>query len=173
VTLLNGLGADFPLPILLVQHITPSFTAGFATWLGGVSGFRVVVAHEGQPVEPGCVYLAPAETHIELTWPRVRLSKGPLVDGQRPSGTLLLSSVARELGRRGIGVVLTGMGEDGARGLKAVRDAGGYTFAEDRSTAVVYGMPAAAARLGAAVEELPLPLIGARIREALDLAPVT
>jgi len=87
------------------------------------------------------------------------------VSGQKPSGTVLLQSMARSLGRRALGVVLTGMGDDGAAGLKALRDAGGHTIAEDESTAVVYGMPAAAVRLGAAAEQLPLHRIGERLRD--------
>jgi two-component system, chemotaxis family, protein-glutamate methylesterase/glutaminase len=171
VTVLQVLGRQFPLPILLVQHITPSFLGGFAAWLSGVTGFPVVIAQDGELLQPGSVYMAPADMHLEVRAGRVRLADGPAVDGQRPSGTVLLASMARELGQRAIGVVLTGMGEDGAKGLRALYDVGGYTIAEDRSTAVVYGMPAAAERLGAAMEQLPLPRIGARIREALDVAP--
>jgi two-component system chemotaxis response regulator CheB len=172
VTVLQGLGAGFPLPILLVQHITPTFLEGFAAWLAGVSGFTVAIARDGDPLRQGTVHLAPADRHLEYGAGRARLVDMPPVDGQRPSGTVLLASLARGLGRRAIGVVLTGMGEDGARGLKLMFDAGAHTIAEDSSTAVVYGMPAAAVRLQAVTEQLPLPHIGPRIREALDLAPI-
>ncbi|MBX6324198.1 MAG: chemotaxis protein CheB, partial [Rhodospirillaceae bacterium] len=165
VTVLQGLGADFQLPVLLVQHITPSFLAGFAAWLNDVCPLEVVIAEDGQTVLGGRVYLAPPDRHLEVDGACMRVRDEPPVDGQRPSGTVLLRSLARSLGRRAIGVVLTGMGEDGALGLKALREAGGYTIAEDSSTAVVYGMPAVAMRLGAASEQLPLPQIAGRLRE--------
>ncbi len=172
VTVLQGLGAGFALPILLVQHITPSFLAGFAAWLNDVCPFEVVIAQDGQAALGGRVYLAPPDRHLELDGACLRVRDEPPVDGQRPSGTVLLRSLACSLGRRAIGVVLTGMGEDGALGLKALHDAGGYTIAEDASTAVVYGMPAAAMRLGAVSEQLSLPLIAARLREIGEPARV-
>lgn len=164
--LLNGLPADFPLPMLLVQHITSSFLPGFAAWLDDVCPFAVAVARDGVVPVAGRVYLAPAERHLKIRAGRIWLDSSPPVSIQRPSGTVLFESLAREFGSRAIGVLLTGMGDDGAKGLVELRAAGGYTIAEDESTAVVYGMPQAAVRLGAACESLPVHDIAARI---LDL----
>ncbi len=95
----------------------------------------------------------------------MRLDQGDPVCAQRPSGTVLLASMARSLGPEGLGVLLTGMGEDGAQGLLKIRDSGGYTIAEDASTAVIYGMPAAAVQLGGVCESLPLTEIAPRLLE--------
>lgn len=172
LTVLQALGPDYPLPILLVQHITPSFLGGFVAWLDDACPLKVAIAREGEAPLPGHVYVPAAERHLELDGWRSRITDGPPVGGQKPSGTVLLQSMARSLGMRTLGVVLTGMGDDGAEGLKAVHDAGGYTIAEDESTAVVYGMPAAAARLGAVSEQLPLHRIGGRIFEISRQAQV-
>jgi two-component system chemotaxis response regulator CheB len=122
-------------------------------------------AKQGRRPRPGTVHLAPADAHLRLRGGCFEVSDGAPVDHQRPSGDLLLTSLANELGPRALALVLTGMGEDGARGLLAVRRAGGYTLVEDASTAVVYGMPAAAVTLGAACESLPLPALAPRILE--------
>ncbi|MGE0424142.1 MAG: chemotaxis-specific protein-glutamate methyltransferase CheB [Reyranellaceae bacterium] len=163
VKLLGALGTDFPLPVVLVQHITPSFMAGFVSWLDEMVPLKVVAAEDGDIAIAGTVYVAPADRHLEVQGGRLKLVQGPAVSSQKPSGTVLLQSLARNYGRHALGVVLTGMGDDGASGLGAVRAAGGHTIAEDESTAVVYGMPAVAVRLGAACEELPLHEIGPRL----------
>jgi two-component system chemotaxis response regulator CheB len=170
LNVLQSLGADCPLPILLVQHITPSFLAGFCVWLADMCPFEVVIASNGQVALSGHVYVSPAEHHIAFDNGCVRITDGPPVSGQRPSGTILLRSLAQSLGNRAIGVILTGMGDDGAEGMRAIHDAGGYTIAEDESTAVVYGMPAVAMRLGGVTEQLPLPRIGPRLREICNAA---
>ncbi len=172
VTLLRALGSDYPLPILVVQHITSSFLAGFAAWLEDMGSFKVVIANDETVPLPGHVYLPAEDRHMELCGRRLRVTDGAPVCNQKPSGTVLFRSLAQSLGSRALAVLLTGMGDDGAEGLRAVRDAGGYTIAEDASTAVVYGMPAVAARLGAAVEQLPLWGIGARLREISQLSRV-
>ncbi|TAL08532.1 MAG: chemotaxis-specific protein-glutamate methyltransferase CheB [Nitrospirae bacterium] len=164
--LLNGLPTDFPMPILLVQHITPSFLEGFASWLDDVCPFAAAVARDGEIPVAGKVYVAPAERHLQVKAGRISLDLSPPVSSQRPSGTVLFESLAREFGSRAIGILLTGMGDDGAKGLSELRAVGGYTIVEDESTAVVYGMPQAAVRLGAACEALPVHDIAARI---LDL----
>ncbi len=110
--------------------------------------------------------MAPAEHHLRIEGGRLLLDAGALVSFQRPSGTVLFQSMAQDLGANALGVLLTGMGDDGAAGLLAIRRSGGYTIAEDESTAVVYGMPAAAVRLGAVCESLPLLAIAGRV---LDL----
>lgn len=164
VTLLTGLGREFPLPVLLVQHIVGSFLPGFTEWLASSTPFQVRIATEGEVPQRGSVYVAPVEHHLTLSGGRLRLSKSAPVGGQRPSGTVLLKSMADDLGPRSIGVLLTGMGSDGAEGLLAMHHAGAQTLAEDESTAVVYGMPAAAVKLGAVRTALPLPLIAPRVR---------
>jgi len=168
VTLFQGLGKGFPLPILLVQHITPSFLEDFISWLDSLGPLRVVTARDGEVPRPGVVHVAPAERHLLLRGGRMRIESGPLVSFQLPSGTTLLESVASDLGSRAIGLVLTGMGDDGARGLLDIRTAGGYTLAEDESTAVVFGMPGEAAKLGAVCDQLPLGSLAPRILELLS-----
>jgi two-component system chemotaxis response regulator CheB len=165
--LLGGLGRNFPMPILIVQHIAPSFLRGFACWLASVSAFSVELVEDMRSPEAGRVYLAAADRHLRADRQRIWVDGGDPVCAQRPSGTVLFRSLAQNLGPQCIGVLLTGMGEDGAEGLLDIRKAGGYTIAEDESTAVVYGMPAAAATLGAACECLPLPLIAPRVLELL------
>jgi two-component system chemotaxis response regulator CheB len=163
VPLLAALGPNFPLPILLVQHITSSFLEGFASWLGTVSPFSVTIVNESCIPTAGVLHLAPSERHLRLDggwlWP----DAGDPVSYQRPSGTVLFRSMAQDLGPNGLGVVLTGMGDDGAAGLLDIRQCGGYTIAEDETTAVVYGMPGAAVRIGAVCESLPLLAIAPRI----------
>lgn len=165
VKLLNGLGADFPIPILLVQHITASFLDGFVDWLGGVTPLKVVKAGAGVLPVAGHVYVAPENRHLTLRHGRLRLDDGPPVSAQKPSATVLFESLAAGDGAHVLGVVLTGMGDDGARGLKALRDAGGHTLGEDESTAVVYGMPAAAEQLGGLCQLLPLDELAGRVLE--------
>ena len=164
--LLSGFPVDFPLPVLVVQHITPSFLQGFAAWLDDVCPLTAAVAQDGEIPLGGKVYVAPAECHLTVRGGRIRLDPGPAVSSQRPSGTVLFESLAREFGPKTIGILLTGMGDDGANGLLELRVSGGYTIAEDESTAVVYGMPKVAARLGAACESLPIHDIAWRV---LDL----
>ncbi len=165
-SLLGALPPDFSLPILVVQHIGSTFLDGFAVWLNDQSPLAVSVARDGEVPDRGKVHLAPAEQHLELRAGRLCWTWDPPVSSQRPSGTVLFRSLARELGPRAIGVLLTGMGDDGATGLLDMRQAGAHTITEHESTAVVYGMPMAANRLGAACESLPLPEIAPRL---LDL----
>lgn len=163
--LFTDLPRDLPVPVFVVQHITPSFLDGFATWLADTTRWPVRLAADGENPRAGTVYLAPADRHLRVQAGKLRTDAGEPVCFQRPSGTVLLRSMAAAYGPGALGVVLTGMGDDGADGLSEIRAAGGYTIAEDESTAVVYGMPAAAVRLGAACESLPLTEIGARVVE--------
>ena len=154
---IGGLPDGLPLPVLVVQHMGPAFMEGFASWLNGVVSLPVRLAADGERAEPGHVYVAPGDRHLE--WAPggyLRITDAAPVGGQRPAATVLFSSVARHAGARGIGVLLTGMGEDGATGLLAMRQAGAQTVAEHESTAVVFGMPAAAIRLSGASAILPL-----------------
>jgi two-component system chemotaxis response regulator CheB len=163
--LLNGLGRDFPLPVVAVQHMTPNFVEGFGAWLASASPFAVEIVTGRTALLPGRLYLAPPERHIAAdaywTW----IEDSPPVCNHRPSAHVLFSSMARNLRDSGLGVLLSGMGEDGAEGLLEMKRAGAYTIAEHESTAVVYGMPAAAVRRGAVCEALPLQSIAPRILE--------
>ena len=156
-TILGGLPADFPAAILVVQHLPPGFAARLARWLDGVSPLSVALATEGERLQPGRVLIAGDDRHLTVdSRSRVRLVLEAPVDGHRPSGTRLLASLADALGPRAAGVVLTGMGRDGAAGLAALRRAGGRTAAQDEATSVVYGMPRAALDARAAEASIPL-----------------
>jgi two-component system, chemotaxis family, protein-glutamate methylesterase/glutaminase len=164
-SLLVALGPNFPLPVLLVQHIGSTFLAGFARWLENVCPFEVKIVKDRQIPVRGTVYLGSENSHLRITGLCVESSTSEPICSQRPSGTVLFESMAKALGRHALGVLLTGMGRDGAQGLLKIRQFGGHTIAEDESTAVVYGMPAEAVRLGAVCESLPLPAIAPRILE--------
>jgi two-component system chemotaxis response regulator CheB len=141
--------------VLVVQHIHRSFVAGFAKWLDDGIVLPVSLAVDGETAQPGRVYVAPGDTHLRIG-PRARLTLSPEPHSVHcPSADELLCSIAREAGALGVGAVLTGMGDDGAAGLLAVRQAGGRTFAQDAETSTVFGMPRAAERLGATQRLLP------------------
>jgi two-component system chemotaxis response regulator CheB len=164
--LFKGLPRDLKAPICVVQHISDGFVQGLADWLASESGMPVREARTGAVLQPGCVLIAPSGTHLTVGEDdRVELDDGPAVEGFKPSGTRLLRSLAECYGRRTIGVVLTGMGRDGADGLAAVRAAGGRTLAQDEATSTVYGMPRAAVETGAvervvAIDEMAPVLVG-------------
>ncbi len=162
---LQSLPSDFLLPMVMVQHITHSFLQSFATWISGLTPFKVKICSGGEIAERGTIYMAPEDHHLEVRSGALRISRGEMISSQRPSGTLLFSSMAQSLGSAAIGVLLTGMGDDGAQGLLDIRRAGGYTVAEDESTAVVYGMPAVALKIGAVCDSIPLHEIGPAILE--------
>ena len=165
-TLLKGLPADFPLPILMVQHITIGFLPGLVSWLQTSSALRLKVAEEGELIMPGQVYFAPEDRHLVLAARGVLSSnQAPPVGHVRPSATVLFKSAAKIYAAEVAGVLLTGMGEDGAAGLKAIHDAGGTTLAQDEASSVVYGMPRAAAELGAVDQVLPLDRVAGAIIE--------
>lgn len=141
-SLLGALPADFSLPVLIVQHITSGFAAGFAEWLATRTSMRVDVASHGRPLEPGVILLSPDDYHMMVNERgAVDLSKAPGYKGLRPSANHLFSSMARVYGQRAVGVILTGMGDDGVDGLEDLHRAGGYTVAQNKESCVVYGMP--------------------------------
>jgi two-component system chemotaxis response regulator CheB len=158
---LKTLPRDFPAPVCICQHISDGFTEGLAQWLGSETPLRVVEANDGEEMVPGSVYIARSGTHLVVR-PKGRLvlDPSPPVRGFRPSCDVLLTSAAESFGTRVLGVILTGMGRDGARGLKEIRERGGRTIAQDKASCAVYGMPKEAVRLGAAEEILPLDQIG-------------
>lgn len=167
LTILSGFPADCPATVV-TQHMPASFTASFAARLDRVCAPAVTEASEGAPLEPGRVYLAPGGVaHLEVSsgsTPRCRLVASEPVNGHRPSVDVMFDSVAR-LDRPMTGVILTGMGKDGARGLLAIRQAGGRTLGQDEATSVVYGMPRAAFELGAVERQLPLHRLSTAILE--------
>jgi two-component system chemotaxis response regulator CheB len=167
--LFHDLPGDFAAPILVVQHISSGFIAGLAAWLNTVCGLHVKVAEAGEALEPHTVYLAPDDRHLGVTrLARVALSDAPPIGGFRPSGTFLFASVARAFGPAAIGVILTGMGEDGVAGLRELQQAGGRVLAQDETSSVVFGMPGAAIAAGLAHQVVPLDEAAIRLMEMIE-----
>lgn len=159
LTILQALPANFPVPILCVQHICDGFLDGLVGWLDSSLRIKVRVANPGKSGEkalPGTIYFPPGRKHLEVDhYGRLHLSPKPPVDGHRPSVTVLFESVARSYGSSAIGILLTGMGVDGATGLHSMAEAGAVTIAQDETSCAVFGMPKAAVSLGAARHVLP------------------
>jgi two-component system chemotaxis response regulator CheB len=166
--LLAGLPNTLGAGMVLVQHMPAGFTAGFAARLAAVSGFEVLEAKDGDRVFPGRVLVAPGGRHMQLRRNGaqyvVDVKDGPLVNHHRPSVDVLFRSVAQCAGRNALGVLLTGMGDDGARGLLAMRQAGASTLAQDEASCIVYGMPKAALELGAVDATHPLIELAERLQ---------
>lgn len=171
-SLLSGLPrAELP-PLLVVQHMAEGFVAGLAAWLASDGRGPVRVATDGQRLATGTILIAPDGRHLTATRDgRVRLLASAPVGGHRPSANVLFESVAAAYGAHGVGIILTGMGRDGADGLLRLHEAGGHTLAEDPATAVVGGMPGAAIALGAIDHVLPLPAIAPAIVRMLSRRP--
>ncbi len=150
VELLTVLGGDFPAPVLVVQHMPDDYDATFASWLGDQLPQPVGVAAPGTFPQPSRVYVVPSGGNTQLGQGAVFLSRPRSARGPCPSVDVLFESAARLQGFALCGVVMTGMGSDGAQGLLAIRKAGGFTVVQDRASCVVYGMPAEALKLGAA-----------------------
>ena len=165
--ILGELTPDMP-GVVVVQHMPAGFTAAFAARLDSIAAVQVREARDGDPVVRGRVLVAPGDRHMSIVPSArgyaIRLSDGPLVSRHRPSVDVLFDSLARVAGPNAIGVVLTGMGNDGAAGLLALRRARGMTMAQDEATSLIYGMPRAAVECGAAAEIQPLDAIAARLR---------
>lgn len=165
-SILGNLPADFPIPVVAVQHISRGFVKGLARWLDETAPLTVKIAFKGENLRRGVVYFAPDDHHMQITASgHVLLTRFPKMDGHRPSVTVLFNSVAKSHGHSAVGTLLTGMGRDGADGLKTLHTAGGYTLAQDEKSCIVFGMPKEAIKLGAAKEVLSLERIGPRIRE--------
>ncbi|RWU25262.1 chemotaxis response regulator protein-glutamate methylesterase [Pseudomonas alkylphenolica] len=164
--LLKGLPRDFPAAIVLVQHVDQVFAAGMAEWLGSASGLAVRLAREGEPPQPGQVLLAGTNHHIRLLDNgNLAYTAEPVNEIYRPSIDVFFESVARYWRGDAVGVLLTGMGRDGAQGLKLMRQQRFLTIAQDQNSSAVYGMPKAAAAIDAAMEIRPLERIAARLME--------
>lgn len=165
--ILGGLPADFPMPILVVQHITPGFISSLAASLRCTTNLGVKVAEDGEPLRPGTIYLAPDGAHLGVKARQVSLSESAGILGFRPSATYLFESVANHYGRSALAVVLTGMGEDGVPGLRRIREAGGYVLIQDKDSSVVFGMPGAALAAGVVDEEISLRHMASRLLEVV------
>lgn len=163
--LLEAVGPSFQLPVLLVQHMTPGFLEGYVRWLDENSRQRVVLARPGDRLEEATVYVAPTGRHLRLQEGQLTLSDEDEVCFHKPSGDVLLSSMAQALGRHAIGVALTGMGRDGTDGLAKIQEAGGYTLSQEPTTAIASGMPAAAVESGVVKQALALPELGQRLAQ--------
>jgi two-component system chemotaxis response regulator CheB len=155
-TILAQLPANFPVPVVCTQHMSDGFLQGLVNWLASESQLQVKIAQVGELPSPGAVYFAPERSHLELdARGRFSYSMSPLVDGHRPSVTVTFKSIANFYGRATVGILLTGMGRDGATGMQAIAQAGGLTIAQDEKSSVVFGMPKEAIALGAAQHILP------------------
>ena len=164
-TIFGALPADFPVPIVFVQHIALGFAEGFATWLDESSPLRVKVARAGEPLRPGTAYLAPDDQHLTISErATVVLSSDPPVGSFRPSGNVLFESAATVFGSSVIGAILTGMGNEGVEGLRKIKAAGGRIVAQDEATSVIFGMPGSAVAAGLPDFVLPLTLIAPHLR---------
>lgn len=170
-TLFDGFRPDFP-PALAVIHMPEKFTASFAERLDSTSPVQVKEAEDGETVMPATVYIAPGGLHMTVKTVGkdriIRTRTGPKVYGQRPSVDILFESVAQEIGQNAIGVLLTGMGKDGAQGMVDIRASGGHTIAQDEASSIVFGMPKEAIDMGGAVEVAGLDTIAGRIAARLS-----
>lgn len=164
VSILKLLPEDLDVPVVVVQHMPADYIDRLIGWLASVTDLRVKLAEDGEALVPGVVYVVPATMHMTISLLKtIELRDEPAVDGHKLSGTVLLKSMAESYGDGALGIVLTGMGSDGASGLKDVCEAGGHTIAQDFEDCSVDGMPKAAVDLGAVNEVLPSSEIAARI----------
>ena len=159
-----GLPDDFKFPIVIVQHIVPGFVSGLIDWLQSESGKNISLASGGSIMQPSHIYIAPENIHTQiLREGRIHLQSSPPYNGHKPSGNILLKSLADSYGPNAIGVILTGMGSDGCEGLMEIRKKGGRTIAQNEATSIVFGMPKVAIDTGAAEKIFPIEKIGAEI----------
>lgn len=155
-SIFSKLPSNIRIPILVVQHITPGFIEGLVDWLSGVTEYPIHIATHGEKVLPGHIYFAPDGFHMEIRGNgKIFLSDSDKENGLRPAVSCLFRSIARYYGKNSIGILLTGMGKDGAEELKLLKDIGAITVAQDKETSIVYGMPGEAVKLNAATYILP------------------
>jgi two-component system chemotaxis response regulator CheB len=166
-TILSGLEKDFPAPVLIVQHMAPGFIQGFVDWLAQSCNLAVRIAGHGDSLLRATAYVAPDGVHLGVQAGRIMLSKDAPENGLRPSASYLFRSVANVYGGRALGVLLTGMGKDGAAELKLMKDQGATTVAQDRESSIVYGMPGEAVKLDAASYVLPVDKIAAALQSLI------
>jgi len=169
LALVPRLSADFAAAVLIVQHMPAPYTSAFADELAGRCAVKVREAVHGEWIERGVVYVCPGSHHLTLAPAgRIVLHASPTRDSECPSADLAMMSMARRVGARSIGVILTGMGRDGAAGARAIRRAGGLIIAQDEATSVVFGMPRAAAEAGVVNAVLPLDDIPSTLNGYVD-----
>lgn len=162
--ILRRLPRDFPVPILVVQHISVGFLEGLVEWLKGTSRLEVRVAADGEIPVAGTVYFAPEGHHLRIAASgALAFGSEPPIRSHRPAGEALFASLAERYGKRAIGVMLTGMGDDGTEGLVRIASEGGIVLAQDERTSVVYGMPGSIVERGVVTEVLPLEHIAERL----------
>lgn len=165
-TILNQLPSAFPVPVVIVQHIAAGFIEGLARWLVQSTGYPTVVASQGEKLLAGKAYLAPDNVQMAVTADgRIELHDALPEYGLRPSVSFLFRSVAAAFGNRSLGVLLTGMGRDGAEELRSLRICGAVTIAQNKESSVIYGMPGEAVRLGGAEMELNASQIGTALKK--------
>jgi two-component system chemotaxis response regulator CheB len=171
-TLFKGFEKTFP-PAIVVIHMPESFTKNFAERLDELCPVCVKEAENNEKVETGCVYVAPGNYHLTVKSMGkdqiLKVVKGPQVNHHRPSVDVMFKSIAENVGKNCIGILLTGMGKDGAEGLYLINQQGGFTIAQDEATSIVFGMPKEAIRLGAVDAILPITEISGKIKEHLTL----
>jgi len=168
---------NFPGSVLIVQHMPGSYTAQFSEQLSGVSSIRISEASPGEIVQSGCAYVCPGSHHLRLsTTGRITLDDGPRINGYRPCADVTLEAVASYAGPMAVSVVLTGMGNDGSRGVQAIKEANGHVIAQDESSSIIFGMPAEAIRTGSVDQVVSLdqvyPAIEKRVLYILGAARV-
>ncbi|CAN7501147.1 MULTISPECIES: protein-glutamate methylesterase/protein-glutamine glutaminase [unclassified Devosia] len=167
---LTNMPADCP-PVVIAQHMPAGFTGRFAARLDELCAIKVVEAEDRMVLERGHAYVARGDYHLRVERSsgqlKCRLSQDELTSGHRPSVDVLFESVAKAVGHMAVGAILTGMGRDGARGLKLMRDAGAYTVGQSQASALVYGMPRVAFEEGAVVEQAPLEQVAGKLANAL------
>lgn len=161
MAILSSLPADYPMPVLCVQHICSGFLQSLVDWLDGRCALKVKMAGDGERIEQGHVYFPAEDTHLVVeSHMFLKLSRNEPEGGHRPSVDTLFRSVARHYGNTAVAVLLSGMGRDGAEGMEIIALAGGQTIAQDEATSVVFGMPNEAIKLGAVKHVLPIEEIG-------------
>jgi len=165
--IITNLPGNLPCGVVIVQHMPPGFTKSLSERLNSLSSLTVKEAEHNDVVRPGLVLIAPGNYHMTIEHENnkkiIKLNQNPPIGGHRPAVDPMMESVARAYGQRAVGVILTGMGHDGAKGVQAIKQRHGYTIAEDQSTAVVYGMPKSAIELGVVDKVAPLSAIAAEI----------
>jgi len=155
--ILSKLPVDFPIPIVIVQHISEGFIKGLVDWWNNECAIQIQEGRDGEKLRNGVVYVSPSFVHMTVTKNgRIKLEDTPPVGGHKPAANVLLSSVAEAFPKTSIGIILTGMGDDGALGIKAIKDRGGFTIAEDEASCAIFGMPKVAIEMGVIDKVLPL-----------------
>jgi two-component system chemotaxis response regulator CheB len=173
-TILSGLPKDFPVPLLIVQHIARGFLPGMVDWLSQTTGLRVHIAAHGATPLAGHAYVAPDDFHLAAdARGHLVLAREQAESGLRPAVSYLFRSLADSYGANAVGVLLTGMGKDGAAELKRMRAHGAYTIAQDRDSSIVHGMPGEAIELGAATHVLPADMIAGALIAQVGRRPLS